>query len=136
MKASLKRAHQRNTATNEFDVDKEEVEGQVRFVATDDHDHDDDDDDDDDTQGQEAAEQVWFVDPMLKRSQQTDAGWGGERGETWFSLRDQQIEEQFNIVETVKIDSIIQPQSLLLIGSILWLKFLTRSFSQVKFVTT
>ena len=54
-----KRAHQRNTATNEFDVDKEEVEGQVRFVATDDHDHDDDDDDDDDdTQGQEAAEQV------------------------------------------------------------------------------
>ena len=87
-------------------------------------------------QGQEGAEQVWFVDPMLKRSQQTDAGWGGERGETWFSLRDQQIEEQFNIVETVKIDSIIQPQSLLLIGSILWLKFLTRSFSQVKFVTT
>ena len=37
----IKRAHQRNTATNEFDVDREEVEGQVRFVATDDHDHDD-----------------------------------------------------------------------------------------------
>ena len=52
----INRAHQRNTATNEFDVDREEVEGQVRFVATDDHDHDDDDDDD--AQGQEAAEQV------------------------------------------------------------------------------
>ena len=45
----IKRAHQRNTATNEFDVDREEVQGQVRFVATDGN---------DDTQGQEAAEHV------------------------------------------------------------------------------